>query len=760
MKPEKYNVENQLKPAAKPLFWGYSFTQISLFFAGIFVLHLFLTFMVSAKHISSVSLGDLLMFVESTLIPVILFICVREIKKSTSLSVKPWVLLFIATLFNLFGDLYNFIAGFNSNTQTETPLVVDICYILFYPILIWGLLSFEKHKITKTDKIKLALDLSVIYITFIIVLSAVIVGSLYVLSNNNPQIYFDKFGYITPVVYPVLDLSCLFTVIYIFLRSGVKIQKGVLSLIELGIILYTFSDLLYFFEKPAGLPDVGGIVEHGYIFAEILLILAGIYQILTLRYPDLETKPGLVVRMYYTTQKILKQTSSIWIVFVAVTIWWLKYHPEYPFFNFSAIGLVLLLILSTVRFYITAKENNLITSNLKRIVNNRTIHLKKALGVLRGEIDMRKKADEKLKESEEKYRMLYENNPNTVLMYDYETLYITDCNESFRKMYGYSDEEAKKLKVSDLSSDPDITVNNIRKSELLTVIKFPIRYHRKKDGTVFPVEVTHTSMFINNRLTISAIIKDISEKIETEKKQKEYTEELEKLNKTKDKFFSIIAHDLRNPFQGLLGYLELLDSKNEIISESEKAHYISQLNVIAGTLYNLVDNLLQWTRLQSGKLKINKTTFNLRELSEKIVTLLTINSFRKEIKFINEIPQGQTINADEMSIKLILSNLLTNAIKFSNPKSDIALSSSVTSEGTYLYVKDNGIGIPPERLRRLFDSSQQDSLRGTGNEYGSGLGLLICKELIELNGGTIRIESELQKGTTVEVFIPGTNHLQ
>jgi PAS domain S-box-containing protein len=754
MKHEKYNGENQLKPAAKPLFWGYSFKQISFFFTGIFLLHLLLTYIVSEKHISYVSLGDLLMLIESTLIPVILFICVREIKKSSPLYVKPWVLLLIATLFNLFGDLYRFISGINSNALTETPLAVDIFYILFYPFLIWGLLSFEKHKISKSDKIKLALDLSVIYITFIIVISAVIVGSLYVLSNNNPQIYFEKFGYITPIVYPILDLSCLFTVIYIFLRSGVKIQKGALSLIEFGIILYTFSDLLYFFEKPAGLPDVGGIVEHGYIFAEILLILAGIYQILTLRYPYLETKPVLVVKVYFTTQKILKQSSSIWIVFVGVTLWWLNYHPEYPFFNFSAIGLVLLLILSTVRFYITAKENNLITSNLKRIVNNRTLHLKKALGELRDEIDMRKQADEKLKESEEKYRMLYENNPNTVLMFDYETLTITDCNESFRKMYGYSVEDARKLKISDLSSDPNSTVDNIRRSELLTVIKFPLRYHRKKDGTVFPVEITHTSMFINNRLTIISIIRDISERIETEKKQKEYTDELEKLNKTKDKFFSIIAHDLRNPFQGLLGYLELLDSKNEIISESEKAHYISQLNVIAGTLYNLVDNLLQWTRLQSGKLKINKTTFNLRELSEKIVTLLTINSFRKEIKFINEIPQGQTINADEMSIKLILSNLITNAIKFSNPKSDIALSSSVNSDGTYLYVKDNGIGIPQERLRRLFESAQLNSLIGTGNEYGTGLGLTLCKELIELNGGTIKIESELQKGTTVEVFIP------
>ncbi len=756
MKHEKYNEDDQLKPSAKPLFWGYSFTQISVFFAGVFILHLLLTYIISAKHVSVISLGNLLMFLESTLIPVILFICVREIRKSSPLDVKPWMLLLIATLFNFLGDLYNLIAGLYSNVQTETPLAVDIFYILFYPILIWGLLSFERHKISKSEKIKLALDLSIIYITFLIVLSAVIVGSLYVLSNNNPQIYFDKYGYITPIVYPVLDLSCLFTVIYILLRSGVKIQKGALSLIELGIILYTLSDLLFFFEKPAGLPDVGGIVEHGYIFAEILLILAGIYQILTLRYPELETKPVLVVKLYFTTQKILKQSSSIWIVFVAVTIWWLKYHPEYPFFDFSAIGLVLLLILSTVRFYITAKENNLITSNLKRIVNNRTIHLKKALSKLKGEIDMRKQADEKLKESEEKYRMLYENNPNTVLMFDYETLFLTECNESFRKMYGYTDEEAKKLKVSDLSSKPDITVNNIRKSELLTVIKFPIRYHRKKDGTIFPVEITHTSLFINNRLTISAIIRDISEKIETEKKQKEYTEELEKLNKTKDKFFSIIAHDLRNPFQGLLGYLELLDSKNEIISETEKAHYISQLNVIAGTLYNLVDNLLQWTRLQSGKLKINKTTFDLRELSEKIVTLLTINSFRKEIKIINEIPQGQLVKADEMSVKLILSNLLTNAIKFSNPKNDIILSSAVKPEGVYLFVKDNGIGISQERLHKLFESSQENSLLGTGNEHGTGLGLLLCKELTELSGGTIRIESELQKGTTVEIFIPGT----
>ena len=246
MKFYNFNKRNELKPENKPIFRGFSIKQISLFFFCIFVLQFLLAYLVSDKYIYSVSLHNLLIFVESAMIPIIFFICIIELKKTSNVNIKPWVLLFISTLFNFLGDFYNFIYGLISQNSVEKPLGIDIFYILFYPIFIWGLLSFRRDKISKSAKIKLALDISIFNIAFIIIITTFILGSLFIVSNNNTQIYFEKYEHVTSIIFPILDLLCLFVVVYLFLHSGIKIQRGALSLLELGTVFYVLSDLVYF----------------------------------------------------------------------------------------------------------------------------------------------------------------------------------------------------------------------------------------------------------------------------------------------------------------------------------------------------------------------------------------------------------------------------------------------------------------------------------------------------------------------------------
>ena len=165
-------------------------------------------------------------------------------------------------------------------------------------------------------------------------------------------------------------------------------------------------------------------------------------------------------------------------------------------------------------------------------------------------------------------------------------------------------------------------------------------------------------------------------------------------------------------------------------------------------------NLLHWSRLQSGTLKIQKTEINLCEIAEEVIKPLTINSLRKNIDIINQIPVGLTVYADEMSVRLILSNLITNSIKFTDNNGEITVYTKLKPEGVFLCVKDTGVGLSSEQKQLLFNGGSLLSAQGTHNEQGTGLGLVLCKQLIELHNGSINIDSLPHVGTTVELFIP------
>ena len=744
-----------LKSENPNLFLGFTFKQISVFFLVLFIIQLLPGAFLNLIILNKFSLANVVIFLESALIPIVLFICAREIKKFSPADFKPWVLLLIATIFNFLGDFVTLLSTiFYQSTFLSFLHTGGILYLFFYPFFIWGLISFPKEPITKSAKGKLSLDLFIIGFTIFLLFVSFINGIYQFYKKIYPEVPLNEFGVIEIIIYPFLVLASLITVFYLILRAKTKIPKGVAALIEIGFFVYLVSDLIFYYGFPKASDNLRNIADNGYILAEMMILLAGIYQILVLRSPAAENKKTFPVKVYDYSNIILKYSTPFWIILIAGLLWWLHYNIEYPVYDFLSVGLILLLILSTVRQYITTRENNLFTLKLKEIISNRTEYLTRTLKEKSIEEKERKKLVNELKESEEKYKSLFENSPEAIFIFDYETLKILDCNRAFRKLYGYTLEEIKNLNVTDITDDPELTKSNIRKSKYMSVIKFPSRHHKKKDGTLFPVELTHTSMILNGKQVASTIANDISDKIESEKKQKEYTEGLERLNAAKDKFFSVVAHDLINPFQGLLGYIEILNSEEGNLTEEEKKQYISNLQTLSGNLYSLVKNLLHWSRLQSGTLKIQKTEINLCEIAEEVIKPLTINSLRKNIDIINQIPVGLTVYADEMSVRLILSNLITNSIKFTDNNGEITVYTKLKPEGVFLCVKDTGVGLSSEQKQLLFNGGSLLSAQGTHNEQGTGLGLVLCKQLIELHNGSINIDSLPHVGTTVELFIP------
>ena len=243
----------------------------------------------------------------------------------------------------------------------------------------------------------------------------------------------------------------------------------------------------------------------------------------------------------------------------------------------------------------------------------------------------------------------------------------------------------------------------------------------------------------------------------SQKKIFEQKEELAKTNAEKDRFFSIIAHDLKNPFAGLIGSLKVLLEEGENLESEDRQEYVKELLESSENVYDLLENLLEWTRLQRGNLTLNRDPFQLSMLSWNIVSILNAQASIKNIKLVNEVEDGFEVNADPMMISTIIRNLMSNSIKFTPEKGEVSVG-AVETKGSpdfiTVYVRDNGVGIPKNKVDKLFKIDEAVSSEGTNNEKGTGLGLILCKEFAELNGGKIWVESEEGKGTTFFFTVP------
>lgn len=230
--------------------------------------------------------------------------------------------------------------------------------------------------------------------------------------------------------------------------------------------------------------------------------------------------------------------------------------------------------------------------------------------------------------------------------------------------------------------------------------------------------------------------------------------DLKKLLQTKDKLFSIIAHDLRSPFTALVGLTEVLSTQADKLETSEIAEYGNLIHESSEKLLNLIDNLLQWSRSQTGKIKLVPQKISLFELANEIIGLLGLQANAKNIRIISTISKEVSVYADYETIATVIRNLVSNAIKYTDQDGMITISAYNQDKKVIIKITDNGVGIDKQNLSKLFKIEQSFSTKGTKQEAGTGLGLIVCKEFVELNKGEISVESELGKGTTFSFWLP------
>ncbi|GAB4332266.1 MAG: hypothetical protein Kow00127_24070 [Bacteroidales bacterium] len=257
----------------------------------------------------------------------------------------------------------------------------------------------------------------------------------------------------------------------------------------------------------------------------------------------------------------------------------------------------------------------------------------------------------------------------------------------------------------------------------------------------------------NKKLTVELSISN-KELDEQRKNIENLNRELQEANRTKDKFFQIVAHDLKNPFNALIALSSLLIEDYDSFTDEERKQFIAQINQSAESTFSLLQNLLEWARAQSGHTKIRKEKVDLSEVAQEALKVLEAVAKGKRINIISEIKPGTTVWADRNMVSTVLLNLISNAVKFTHTNGEVKLSAVTVNGLVEVVVSDNGTGIPEKNLKRLFKPDERVITKGTNNEKGTGLGLLLCKEFIERNGGTIRATSRLNKGSAFSFNLP------
>ncbi|MGE5430776.1 MAG: ATP-binding protein, partial [Syntrophomonadaceae bacterium] len=401
------------------------------------------------------------------------------------------------------------------------------------------------------------------------------------------------------------------------------------------------------------------------------------------------------------------------------------------------------------------------------------------------DIKKRKAAELKLKKNEAFLFMIFNEAKDALLIINSETNLAANCNKAAVEMFDVKDKSnllnsfIPRFHKIPFEERDLIEINAAIEKE--GVWKGELEYVTEK-GRQFWGAVSVNAFEFNSETHKLLRITDITERKNSDQVLRNYAEALEEsksklymltselllknnelkkseialkeLNADKDKFFSILAHDMRSPFTGLLGMSQYIADYNDIIPQGEIKELSGAIYGSAKKVYGLLTNLLEWSRLQMGKIEYLPSDINLYEISEEILDLLLPNVSSKYINMKNEISSEINVFADQNMVSTILRNLISNAIKFTNAGGEITLSSGIKDQYAEIRVSDTGIGMSDEVLEKIFRIDSKHTSTGTSGEEGTGLGLILCKELIEKNKGCIRVESQAGRGTEFLFTLP------
>lgn len=384
--------------------------------------------------------------------------------------------------------------------------------------------------------------------------------------------------------------------------------------------------------------------------------------------------------------------------------------------------------------------------------------------------------------------LCFDNNPKsvnsicTLLQKEYGKEYTIEACTNSVDAIGYFNELKKSgftipLIISNCSENPQVScslINEVHKvdpetkiillvaKDRLSIIKSSLKKVNLYRFITLPWDID------DMHLTIFSALKSWNQIQEIKTKNKELaklnsnlenlvmkrTRDLAEANATKDKFFSIIAHDLKSSFNSLIGFSDILLSDFEELEDSDKLRFIAKIKNLSENTYKLLQNLLEWSRMQTGRITYKPEIFDLYTITKSVLRLQKSHANSKNIQLVSTIMPGLKVFADINMTSTILRNICSNAIKFTEPGGEVILRAEKEHGYVKVEIEDSGIGIDNEEINNLFQISKRVKTFGTAMEEGTGLGLILCKEFIDLNKGQIHVESKKGEGSKFTISLP------
>ncbi len=372
-------------------------------------------------------------------------------------------------------------------------------------------------------------------------------------------------------------------------------------------------------------------------------------------------------------------------------------------------------------------------------------------------IMVNQKLNEEIHNAKVHFESVFNTSPDAALITRMTDAVIVNVNDAFCSVTGYTREYAigkssLELDVWKNAEDRERMMEEIRKKGSLTNKEYTFV---QRNGEVLTGLLSATMIDLNGSYYLLGVVHDITHRKKAENELKAKNEELERVNSEKDTLFSIISHDLKNAFNVVLGYTGLIAEDIDELSKDELYSIALKMNKASHNLYNLLENLLDWSLIQKGKTTVNQESVPLFRLTEEITGQIQHTADHKKINIEKSVAHDLLVLTDRSMLSVVLRNLLSNALKFTNPGGTVSLTAEKHNGGNILIsVRDTGIGMSKEISDNIFNLNKKSFRAGTYNETGTGLGMTLVKEYVSKLGGTISVESEEGKGSLFTVILP------
>jgi PAS domain S-box-containing protein len=372
--------------------------------------------------------------------------------------------------------------------------------------------------------------------------------------------------------------------------------------------------------------------------------------------------------------------------------------------------------------------------------------------------------------AERKFRVLIEDAPDAILQVDSEGKILL-ANRTVERMFGYSSEELLGKGVDSLVPEAVRSKHTAFRKEFAKAgVSRPMGlgldlYARRKDGTELPVEISLSPIQTEDGVNVTAVIRDVSERKLAEQQirslERSYLAELkarhveaERLNQLKSEFMASISHELRTPLHTIIGFAELLSEEGAGPLNEKQRLFVSHIQTDSEHLLGLINDVLDLSRIEAGGLVVRAEALPLQAAISEAVNAIRPQADGKQVTVREYAVPKIDILADPLRVRQILYNLLSNGVKFTDPGGEVAVSAELDADSVRITVADTGRGIPEEECGRIFDKFYQVGYTTAGVRQGTGLGLTICKQLVEILGGRIWVKSEPGKGSHFHFTLP------